>query len=282
MYINRFFIFGAFLFLLLACKPSPQVEKNTQPPSAAEATSPPSGESVANDSNCELTLGFDVWVPYQYLDVGNRVAGLDIEMVEMVTQKMGCKLSYQRGTWVSLLDKIRNGKIDMIVGASKTPAREEFALFSDPYRTEEFSLYIRKDDPKSALYLSIDEFISGGGKIGVVGDYYYGPQVSILQDGSATSKSFVPAIMGEFNVARLLDQDIDGFLEDSFVAASMFRRKALTELIIPQGIVVNSGDVYVMFSMKNVGPELIDAFNTKLQEIHNNGTYEKLLTKYSN
>jgi polar amino acid transport system substrate-binding protein len=280
MQSNRLSILGIFLFSLLACKPAP-VEQTKSP---AAGPTPMASEPASEQQNadCELVLGFDVWVPYQYLDVGNRVAGLDIEMVEMVVKNMGCKLTYQRGTWVSLLENVRHGKIDMIVGASKTPAREEFAMFSDAYRMEEFSLYIRKDDEKSRAYQTVAEFVDGGGKIGVVGDYFYGPQVSMLQDGSATSSSFVSAIMGEFNVVRLLDEDIDGFLEDSFVAASMFRRKALTELIVPQGIVVNSGEVFVMFSKENVSQDVIGRFNSELHKIQSDGSYEKLVEKYSN
>lgn len=278
---NRLFVLGVFLFSLLACKPAPVgQDKSAAAQSAPVASEPPSAQQQKAD--CELVLGFDVWVPYQYLDVGNRVAGLDIEMVELVVKNMGCKLTYQRGTWVTLLDKIKRGEVDMMVGASKTPAREEFALFSDTYRMEEFSLYIRKDDEKSMAYQTVADFVAGGGKIGVVGDYYYGPQVSMLQDGSATSNAFVTAIMGEFNVVRLLDEDIDGFLEDSFVAASMLRRKALTELIVPQGIVVNTGEVYVMFSKKNVSQDIIDSFNSQLHKIQSDGSYEKLVEKYSN
>lgn len=280
MQSNRLFVLGVFFFSLLACKPA-QVEQGKSTAAAAPVAGESAGSAQQN-ADCELTLGFDVWVPYQYLDVGNRVAGLDVEMVELVVKNMGCSLTYQRGTWVSLLNKIKQGEVDMMVGASKTPAREEFARFSDAYRMEEFSLYIRKDDEKNRAYQTVAEFVANGGKIGVVGDYYYGPQVTILQDGSATADAFVPSIMGEFNVVRLLDEDIDGFLEDSFVAASMFRRKALTELIVPQGIVVNTGEVYVMFSKENVSQEIIDKFNVELHKIQSDGSYEKLAEKYSN
>jgi polar amino acid transport system substrate-binding protein len=281
MQSNRLSVLVILFFSLLACKPA-SVEQAESTAAEPDPVTSESASSQQQKPDCELVLGFDVWVPYQYLDVGNRVAGLDIEMVEMVLKNVGCKLTYQRGTWVTLLDKVRNGQIDMIVGASKTPAREEFALFSDAYRVEEFSLYIRKDDEKNRAYQTVAEFVAGGGKIGVVGDYFYGPQVSMLQDGSATASSFMPAIMGEFNVVRLLDEDVDGFLEDSFVAASMFRRKALTELIVPQGIVVNIGEVYVMFSKDNVSQDIIDSFNSELHKIQSDGSYEKLVEKYSN
>ena len=96
------------------------------------------------------------------------MAGLDIELVAAITERMGCELSYQQGTWVDLLMALKQGEVDILLGASKTAAREKFALFSDAYRMEEFSLYIRKGDDISAEYKSISEFIKNNSRIGIV------------------------------------------------------------------------------------------------------------------
>lgn len=265
-------------FVLIACNQAQQkdqIETSQQPPTPLpEAASP-------IENTCNISLGFDVWEPYQYLDVDNNVRGVDIELISTAVKNMGCEVSYQQGTWVLLLDELKKGQVDLLLGASKTESREQYAYFSNPYRTEEFSLYIRKDDATRANYKDIDEFISNGSKIGIVDDYYYGPAVSIMLDGSATSKFFVSGIMGEFNVGRLLDEDIDGFLEDSFVGASMLRRKALKTYIVEHSFKIETGDIFAMFSQKTTSEEQVSKFNAELEKMRESGEFQAILDKYS-
>ncbi|MGS2719155.1 substrate-binding periplasmic protein [Paraglaciecola aestuariivivens] len=236
-------------------------------------------QNVFADS-CVFTLGFDAWEPYQYQDVGDKVSGLDIEIVEAVANTMGCTLEFKLGTWVSLLNGLKEGEVDILLGASKTEAREEFAYFSDAYRQETFSLYIRKNDANLATYTSFDEFIQNGHKIGIIEDFYYGPEVAELLEDPDKSKYFVNAIMGELNVARLLDGDIDVYIEDSFVGASMIRRKGLSYLITEQGMTITTGDAFVMFSKASVTEQQLELFNTELAKLMQRPHYQAIFDKY--
>tara|TARA_B110000503_G_scaffold141447_1_gene235056 strand:+ start:1396 stop:2196 length:801 start_codon:yes stop_codon:yes gene_type:complete len=263
-----------------ACKPQPSIEHTQLAPVVITKTTVPMEKQIP-DKSCQFVLGFDAWEPYQYEDVGERVAGLDIELVATVLENMGCQLTYQQGTWVDLLVALKQGEVDILLGASKTEAREKFAFFSDAYRMEEFSLYIRKGDKVRAGYKTLSEFIQNASRIGIVEDYFYGPDVSMLLDNTETSQYFADAIMGELNVARLLDEDIDGFFEDSFVGASLLRRKALSNYIVAHGITIQTGNAYVMFSQKSVTPKQLSDFNTQLAEVKNSDVYQIILDKYS-
>jgi polar amino acid transport system substrate-binding protein len=281
MKISRLFLLILLFFIVSACKPEPSSEQIKSTPDVVETETAKAMEKKTSDKNCQFVLGFDAWEPYQYADVGGRVAGIDIELVAAVVEGMGCQLTYQQGTWVDLLMSLKQGEVDILLGASKTEAREQFALFSDAYRMEEFSLYIRKGDKVRAGYETITEFIQNDSRIGIVEDYVYGPNVSMLLDADETSKYFVNAIMGELNVARLLDEDIDGYLEDSFVGASLLRRKALSKYIVAHGITIQTGNAYVMFSQKNVTQQQLSDFNTQLAKVKNSKTYQGILDKYS-
>jgi polar amino acid transport system substrate-binding protein len=275
MKTSRLIIVCSSILLLLNCKPSNNSEVNDQPLPLVKEVS-----AIATVPDCKLVLGFDAWEPYQYIDVGDRVTGLDVELANAVLKEMSCVADYKAGTWVSLLNDLRDGNVDMLLGASKTPAREEFALFSQPYRMEEYSLYIRKDDSQLSAIKSVSAFIEQDKMIGVVEDYFYGPEVSMLRDGSATNKNFVSAIIGEVNVARLLDRDIDAYLEDSFVGASVLRRKALGNYIVPQGITINTGDAHVMFSKNTVSVDTLQRFDAALTKVKSSPFYTDLLSRY--
>lgn len=280
--ISRLVTLLLILSTMNAC--TPNLSEDTTASNQASTATGQSGQTNPPDdqsnSDCALTLGFDNWEPYQYADVGGRIAGLDIELVSAVTDKMNCVITYRQDTWVTLLNDLQAGEVDILLGASKTEERERFALFSEPYRMEEFSLYIRKDDAYDD-WTSVSDFIQNGSKIGIVEDYYYGPEVSMLLEGSVTSEYFSPGIMGELNIARLLDHDIDGFLEDSFVGASLLRRKALSDYIVAHGITIQTGDAYVMFSRKSVTEQQVTQFNKHLLSIKSNGEYASILEKYS-
>ena len=279
MRISRLLFSVLLFFAVTACKPPQQVEKSAES-SAPEVAQNEKVQVNKLSDDCTFSLGFDVWEPYQYLDVGGNVGGLDVEVISAVVKEMGCDITYQRGTWLSALEKLRNGEVDMLLGASKTLAREEFALFSDAYRMEEFSLYIRKDDESHRAYQTIDSFVEKGSRIGIVDGYYYGPTISMLLDGTATSSSFMTSIIGELNVARLLDQDIDGFLEDSFIGASMLRRKGLSDYIVAHGLTIQTGDIYVMFSKESVTGAQVTDFNAALRKIKGSAQYADIMNKY--
>ena len=281
MKIVHVFLLIVLSFIVSACKPESSTEQAKSKPVTADTEKPVLMEKSASDKHCQFILGFDAWEPYQYLDVGDRVAGLDIELVTAVVEGMGCQLTYQQGTWVDLLTALKKGEVDILLGASKTQAREQFALFSDAYRMEEFSLYIRNGDTVRAEYKTLDEFIQNGSRIGIVEDYVYGQSVSMLLDDAKTSKYFVNAIMGEINVARLLDEDIGGYIEDSFVGASLLRRKALSKFIVAHGLTIQTGNAYVMFSQKSFTLDQLSDFNVQLEKVKNSKFYQDILIKYS-
>nr|WP_241664448.1 transporter substrate-binding domain-containing protein [Ningiella ruwaisensis] len=236
--------------------------------------------SSDQDTSCSFKLGFDIWSPYQYVDVDDQVRGLDVELINEVTQDMGCDIEYIQGTWVSLLQDLQDGEVDMLLGASKTESREEFAYFSEPYRTEEYAVYIRKDDEEVAELADIQALIDEGKRIGVVSDYFYGDQMSEMLDDPAYSDQFVFSIMGELNIARLLDMDIDAFVEDNFVGASMLRRKAMNDYIVVHGHQIETGDIYVMFSKASVDKARVETFNERLRDFKQTEDYQMMIDKY--
>ena len=262
------------LMFITGCKPASQQNDVTAVITAANQ------QAVAAPS-CDFTLGMDAWEPYQYVTVGNAPAGLDVELVQAVVATMGCQLNVVQGSWLELLELLKGGQVDFVLGASKTAERESFAYFSEPYRKERFQLYVRNEHA-SLPYNDINAFVSAGHKVGVVNEYYYGDEVAALYADETQRDKFVGAIISELNVARLLDEEIDGLLEDSFVGASILRRKGLDKYIQPHSISLGNSDVFVMFSKASVSEQQLQQFNQGLQQLRANGVYNQLMEKYSN
>lgn len=274
---------------LTACKPNPE-QTNPSPaatPPTTVSTAVPNQSTTANtepaasiapDTNCALRLGFEAWEPYQFMSLDNKASGLDIELMQAIADEMDCQLLTTQGTWVDLMAQLKVGDVDMLLGASVTPAREEFAYFSKPYRKEQFVMFVRA--AASLPETTLAEFLTAGKKIGIVSEYFYGTDFAELLADYKFKTQFIEASLSELNIARLLDEEIDGMIEDSFVARSMLRRKGLESQIARHAIELSSGDVFVMFSKKSVSAEQVSAFNDALTSIAKNGKYQQILDKY--
>lgn len=254
--------------------PAAQTSENTVPSAPAETS------AAAAPTSCKLNLGFEAWEPYQFTSFENKPAGLDIELVQAIAQQMGCEIAAQQGTWTELIDALKVGKVDLLLGASVTPARQEYAFFSDPYRQEQFVLFVRSADVAGYPQNTLADFVGSGKKVGIISEYYYGAEFADLYNQDTLKPQFVEASLSELNLARLLDEDIDGMLEDSFVGHAMLRRKGLDKQIGTHSISMGNTDVFVMFSKATIKPEQVSAFNQALAAIKANGSYNTIIQRY--
>jgi polar amino acid transport system substrate-binding protein len=258
------------IFLILSCS-----DNSTSPKKGQDMETP---KTVATE--CQLNMGWDPWEPYQYLTPDDEVRGLEIDLINAIAHEAGCNINFVQKSWMKLLHGIRSGSIDMLAGASKTESREQFAYFSDDYRHESFILYVRAGESDKYANKSLRDLLDGEFKLGVTEDYIYGQKVNELQDDPAYKGKFVYVPMTEVNYYNLLQNQIDGFLEDPFVAAFTIKRKGLQGQIEAHPLEIHSGSVAMMFSKKTVDEKTVIAFNQALDRLQKNGEYQKILTKY--
>lgn len=268
------------LLFISSCDPNKPAPVSTAQPETTPAVASTAAAPAKPAATCQLKLGFEAWEPYQYTALDNKPAGLDIELVQAIAGQMGCDITAQQGTWMDLIGALKSGGVDLLLGASVTPARQEYAYFSDPYRQEQFVLFVRSEDVAGYPQNTLADFVGSGKKVGIISEYYYGAEFAELFKQDALKQQFIEASLGELNLARLLDQDIDGMLEDSFVGHAMLRRKGLDKQIGAHSISMGNTDVFVMFSKATVKPEQVSAFNQALAAIKADGRYNAIVQRY--
>lgn len=262
----------AFLTVLLSCDQTTESQTSSPITNQTAETKKP---------ECSLIMGWDPWAPYQYLTPDNKVNGLEIDLISAMANEADCELKFVQNEWMHLLGGIRDGSIDLLGGASQTAARDEFALFSAPYREESFVLYIRSDQVSTFKEKSLEQLLGEDFKIGLTEDYIYGGEISEIQDNPNLTSQLTYVPITEVNYYNLTQNKIDGFLEDPFVAAYTISRKGLSKQISASEIKVHSGNVAIMFSKASVKPEMVEAFNKGLETIKLNGKYQEILDKYN-
>lgn len=251
-----------------------QAERQPDPPAQSAS------EPVDDEQPCQLTVGWDPWEPYHYLAAGGELQGLDVEIIERLADAADCELEFLQGSWEGLLRLLKVGDVDVMTGATRTASREEFARFSDPYRTDTFRLFVLASHADQYQDRALGSLLDDGFRIGVTQGYYYGDETSKILDREEYNDQIVAAAVGELNITRLIDYQIDGFLEDPFVFAAFERRRQDAGQITALDASFGGDPVTLMFSRASVDAETVERFNAALAELRESGKHRELLDEY--
>jgi diguanylate cyclase (GGDEF)-like protein len=74
------------------------------------------------------------WPPYDYYSEG-AARGYSVDYMRLLAEKIGVKLEFVTGQWPALQKMLEEKRIDVLHLMSKTPEREQYALYSDHYVT---------------------------------------------------------------------------------------------------------------------------------------------------
>ena len=82
-----------------------------------------------------------------YYDEFGRRCGIDYEYQQKLSTYTGWTYEYVEDSWPNLLEKLKNGEIDLLSDVSYKPEREDYMYFSDlPMGTESYYIYIDADN----------------------------------------------------------------------------------------------------------------------------------------
>lgn len=83
----------------------------------------------------ELVVAMEgTWSPWTYHDEGDKLVGFDVEVAQLIADKLGVKATFVEGEWDGLFAGLDAGRYDMVVnGVEVTPERQEKYDFSIPY-----------------------------------------------------------------------------------------------------------------------------------------------------
>ena len=254
------------------------------PPDSAGSEAAPAGEdagqAAADAPACELSVGWDPWEPYHSMGMDGKVQGMDIDLISALADETGCDLEFVQGNWASLLKLIRLGELDVLLGATRTEAREEFARFTMPYRDEVFGLYVRPGQAEAWPADTLRGLLADGFRLGVTQGYIYGDPIGELQMDPEFSDQFFEATVGEQHFARLMDHTIDGFLEDPFVVAAITRRRGWEHRVEAHPLTFSTSPVRMMFSRESVPEETVTSFGQALKNYRESGGLRELRQRY--
>ncbi|HOP31030.1 MAG TPA: transporter substrate-binding domain-containing protein [Spirochaetota bacterium] len=90
---------------------------------------------------------FETWAPFRIADSSSPggFKGLDIEILNEISEKLNIKIQVRRSPWARSLENIKTGNSDIITGVAYTDERAEFIDYIEPsYYSVNPVFYVQK------------------------------------------------------------------------------------------------------------------------------------------
>lgn len=206
--------------------------------------------------------------PFEYLEDG-KIVGFDAELIEAIGKKLNKEIVWKNIAFDGLLPALQSKKIDVIIaGMTATPERKKFVNFSDPYFVSSQMIIVNTDDEKSKDITSYESLPNHS--VGVVLGYTGDVAVSKLENIDVQRfNGASEAIMS------LKAKKVQAVVIDSEPAKNYVKNNKGLKLISTD---IAKEEYSIAVSKEN--KKLAEDINLAYKELVNDGTFEKLITKY--
>lgn len=243
--------------------------QQAQQPAPAPA---PSAAKVPDLGGRELKIGSDTtYPPFEFVDKDKNIVGFDVDMANEICKLANCKAKFITTGFDGIFVALSQGQFDAVVsGVTITEERQKTVDFTGSYLRYGQVVLVRSDE--SAI-TGLDSL--KGKTVGVQTGTTNDEKASALQkEGKlGTIKRYDTF---DLAVVALINKDLDAVIIDSpaadgFIGANPGKLKKAGQPFTSEdlGIAVKKGEA-----------TLLDAFNAGLKTLKDNGTLDKLYTKW--
>ena len=222
------------------------------------------------------------FVSLEYLPYSQHVNGVpegfDVELMQECFLRMGEDLTIMLLPWKRAVYMAMNSYVDGIFGALETQTRKEKLFFSDPVRVEQISFFVRKN---SKITFDGDLNKLRKHSFGVISAFSYGKNLDRFFGNELTTGRVEQVIDTEMNIAKLIKGRFDILVGDHFSTMHTLRSLGLQDAVRSLEPPVAENKIYAAFSKERNLDHLRDRFNTALQSIREDGTWDKISQKYA-
>src|SRR5262249_34757677 len=167
------------------------------------------------------------------------------------------------------------GTMDIAAGAFYSDARNAYAYFSKPYRTETDVLILPKGAsaryPFRTVEGMLDTFAKEKFRLGVIDGYIYAdPRVTAFIADPAHKDQIFPVAGDVQHLRNLLAGVIDGFLADRIAASTTAWRRDLGAGI-EEHPVRFTADIHFMLSRATQTPQMLARLDNAIDELRRSG-----------
>lgn len=293
--ILNVFKLGALLSLICDvsfAKDASEADKATEAPASEKLDHHGDELDPANpkSSDRNLITGWFDMEPYYVMNKSEggmeRLTGLDAELVRAIVKAVDYNADYHFIQWGDQINNLKNGTQHFSAAATKTEERKSFVYFSDPYRKEENSFYVRKGEAYKYSFHTgdmkgfLEEIKKNKSKVAILrGMVFASPEINKFIADPNNKQYFVEARSIFESIDLLLKGSVDGVMDDRILASTAIWRtknsSTLEEVYLGIGT-----PIHLMFSKKLVSPALVEEINKGIKKIKEDGTYSRVVSEY--
>ena len=229
---------------------------------------------------CTITLRWDDEPPY-FMVRQDKVVGIDAALVREAMRRLGCELTLEKLPWARALIELREGRVDMLSGAYRTPEREDYAHYSTVVGLVSPNLlFIRRSGEEGFNFSGLKELLESDFRLGAQIDVSYSDEYSTLVQNPDYEKN-IQYLSRRESLWRMLARDrIDGLIANKLTGLYEIRELGLDDRIAPSSLVISDKPAYFMFSKESVDVEFVSDFDLVLQSMLDDGTYETIVNQH--
>ena len=220
-------------------------------------------DTLIMGSNCSFP-------PFEYIDEQGNAAGFDVEIANLIAEKLGLELYVEDMNFDGLLLALDNGEVDLVIAAMTiTEKRQEMVNFSTPYFNAQQVVVVQKGYEGIQSYEDIqDKAVSV--QDGTTGFLMATEDLGIPADKVVAFKTANDAV-AELKLGRVDCMILDSAPAQVFVAQN-------DDLMILEGIDTPTEEYGI--AIKKDNEDLLAAVNELLAEIMENGVYDALIAEF--
>lgn len=231
---------------------------------AACGTSGKSLEKIQSAGKLVIATSPD-FPPFEYLE-GDKVVGIEIELLEMAAEELGVELVIEEMDFDSVMPGVQAAKYDIgVSGITITEKRQENASFTNPYFLASQAIVVMAD---SDITCKAD---LEGKKVSV--------QTGTTAEDYCTVNGYDVLAYQANNDAcsALTTGKVDAWVVDNEVAISMSAETNGQTIVLDEAM---TSEPYAFAFAKKGSETLISAFNELIDQWIEDGTMQEIFDKY--
>ena len=211
------------------------------------------------------------FAPFEFATENGDFVGIDIDILNAIAEDQGFEVDLQVLGFNAALQAVDAGQADgMIAGMSITEDRKQRYDFSEPYYDSAVVMAVSADNEDIKSYADLE-----GKNVAVkVGTEGY---------------TFAESIKDEYNFNMVVFDDSNSMYQDVTVGNSVacFEDYPVVAYGIQQGLALRvhdqqeAGNSYGFAVAKGKNAELLEKFNTGLENIRESGKYQEIVDSYT-
>ncbi len=236
---------------------------------------------IASANDKVITITADPWCPWNCKDLAKQ--GIAVDLMKAIYEPEGFKVQYVIMPWNDAIQKVKTGEITALIGMTQDKTNPYNLLFPKNYLNKSNNAYIVRVD-NNFVYKNNDSL--QGKKIGIVDGYHFqsvlGEYIEQNYDNHDVVKKSVGAHAVKENLLKLINGEIDIYVDDEYVIQYIAHENNLSSKIRVCGFLSDREGTYIAFSSAvPLAHRFVEMYDIGVVKLKQSGEYGKILAKYS-